>query len=122
MKKFVEALKTLGEINRLRILKLLQERPAYVCEIASVLGLSMATVSSHLSRMKQFGLVTDKREGIRIKYCLSEPEDPEVKKLVNFLKSTGENWKIVKEDRKKLEKISVDEVCRKLRLNAQSKP
>ena len=122
MKLFTEALRTLGEKTRMRIFKMLQRRPAYVCEIASVLGLSMATVSSHLSRMKQFGFVTDKREGIRIKYCLSEPEDPEVKKLVYFLKNTGENWKIVKEDRKKLEKISVEKVCRKFEPNAQSKP
>ena len=115
MKKFVEALKTLGEINRLRILKLLQERPAYVCEIASILGLSMATVSSHLSRLKHFGIVKDRREGVKIKYFLIEPEDPEIDTLVQFLKCAGEEWEIVKRDRKKLRKVNLEDVCRRLK-------
>lgn len=115
MKKFVEALKTLGEINRLRILKLLQERPAYVCEIASILGLSMATVSSHLSRLKYFGIVKDRREGIKIKYFLIEPEDPEINALVQFLKCVGEEWEIVKRDREKLKKVNLEDVCSKLK-------
>ncbi len=111
MKKFVEALKTLGEINRLRILKLLQERPAYVCEIASILGLSMATVSSHLSRLKHFGILKDKREGVKIKYYLAEPKDSEIKALIQFLKCMGEEWETVKKDREKLKNVDLKEVC-----------
>ena len=115
MRKFVEALKTLGEINRLRILKLLQERPAYVCEIASILNLSMATVSSHLSRLKHFGIVKDKREGAKIKYFLVEPESPEINALVQFLKGVGEEWEVVKKDRNRLKKIKLEDVCKELK-------
>ena len=113
MKKFVETVKSLGEESRLRILKILQERPAYVCEIASILGLSMATVSSHLSRLKYLGIVKDKREGVKIKYFLVEPENSEINALVQFLKSIGEDWKVVREDRKRLRELKLEDVCRK---------
>jgi ArsR family transcriptional regulator len=115
VKKFVEVLKTLGEESRLRILKLLQERPAYVCEIASILDLSMATVSSHLSRLKYFGIVKDKREGVKIKYFLIEPENPEINAFVQFLKGVGEEWEIVKRDRERLKKIKLKDVCKELK-------
>ncbi len=115
MKEFTEILKTLGEKSRLRILKILQERPAYVCEIASILGLSMATVSSHLSRLKHFGIVKDKREGFKIKYFLIEPKNPEIKAFVQFLKDIGEEWDTVKKDREKLEKLKLEDVCKNLK-------
>lgn len=114
MRTFAEALKTVGEPKRLRIVKLLQERPAYVCEISDVLGLSMATVSSHLSRLKHFGIVKDKREGVKIKYSLTEPADSEINALVQFLKQIGNDWEIVKNDREKLKKLRVEDVCSKL--------
>jgi len=113
MKKFAEILKTLGEINRLRILKLLQRRPAYVCEIAAVLELSMATVSSHLSVLKRLGIVKDRKEGVKTKYFLVEPEEAELKELISLLKRTGEGWEIVKKDREKLSKVKLEVVCPK---------
>ncbi|WP_163329102.1 ArsR/SmtB family transcription factor [Desulfurobacterium thermolithotrophum] len=115
MKKFAEVLKTLGEENRLRIFKLLQERPAYVCEIAAVLGLSMGTVSSHLSRLKYLGIVKDEKEGIKIKYSLLEPTEPEIKAFIRFLKEIGEDWEIIKKDRESLKKVKQEDVCKKLK-------
>ncbi len=113
MGRFIEVLKVLGEESRLRIFKILQERPAYVCEIAFILNLSMATVSSHLSRMKQLGIVKDKREGVKIKYSLSKPKNPEIERLVNFLKTVGEDWEIVRKDRERLRRICLNDVCKR---------
>ncbi len=117
MKKFAETMKILGEINRLRIFKLLQSRPAYVCEIAEVLGVSMATVSSHLSVLKRFGIVEDNREGVKIRYSLKEPQEPEVRRLLQLLKELGEDWQIVQKDREKLKLVSMNlqEVCQRQR-------
>jgi ArsR family transcriptional regulator len=111
--RFIEVLKVLGEESRLRIFKILQERPAYVCEIAFILNLSMATVSSHLSRMKQLGIVKDKREGVKIKYSLSKPKNLEIERLVNFLKTVGEDWEIVKKDRERLRRICLNDICKR---------
>ncbi|WP_457569019.1 ArsR/SmtB family transcription factor [Desulfurobacterium sp.] len=114
MREFAEAMKILGEPNRLRIVKMLQERPAYVCEIAQVLGISMATVSTHLSVLKRFHIVEDKREGVKILYSLSSPQNRDIEKLLDFLKEIGENWEVTREDRKHLHSIEdVDEVCSK---------
>ncbi|WP_297445465.1 metalloregulator ArsR/SmtB family transcription factor [Desulfurobacterium sp.] len=114
MREFAEAMKILGEPNRLRIVKMLQERSAYVCEIAQVLGISMATVSTHLSVLKRFHLVEDKREGVKILYSLSSPPNKDVEKLLEFLKDIGEDWEITKRDRKHLNSIhDVDEICSK---------
>ncbi|WP_457568547.1 ArsR/SmtB family transcription factor [Desulfurobacterium sp.] len=114
MREFAEAMKILGEPNRLRIVKMLQERPAYVCEIAKVLGISMATVSTHLSVLKRFHIVEDRREGVKILYSLSHPRNRDIGRLLEFLKGIGEDWEVTIEDRKHLHSIEdVDEICSK---------
>ncbi len=87
--EFAEALKVLGEPTRLKILRLLIERPLYVCEISAVLGLSDPTVSVHLSRLKKFGFVEVKREGRKVLCELGAPPSqllPLFNNLLDYLK------------------------------------
>ena len=110
MEKELEMIKLLSDITRFRIFKMLQHRPAFVCEITYVLGLTMATVSIHLSKLKTFGIVSSEREGNKIKYFLTEPKGD--KKLIfDMFVKLGENWKIVKDDRKQLDSLKIEEVC-----------
>ncbi len=111
MDDFLETVRQLGEPSRFRIFKILQERPAYVCEIAHVLGLKMATISGHLMRLRHAGIIGDKREGNKILYFLIEPKTEEKKVLVDFLKKVGNNWKQIKEDKAKLKEIKLNDVC-----------
>lgn len=61
--------KNLSDKTRLRVfLFLLSHGETCVCEIAKELGLSQPLTSHHLYHLKVAGLVTDRREGIRVYY------------------------------------------------------
>lgn len=67
----VRCLKALADENRLRILMLLRERELCGFELMGVLDLSQPLVSSHLSVLREAGLVTSRREGKRMRYAIS---------------------------------------------------
>jgi DNA-binding transcriptional ArsR family regulator len=55
--------KTLADVNRLRICRVLANRPATVTELIEAVGLSQPLVSWHLGRLREVGLVTAHRNG-----------------------------------------------------------
>ena len=55
--------KTLADVNRLRICRVLAERPATVTELIDAVGLSQPLVSWHLGKHREVGLVTARRHG-----------------------------------------------------------
>lgn len=70
-----EIFKAVSEPNRVRILLMLLDKPLCVCEITSILKLSTATVSNHLSYLKQIGFVSDRKDGKWINYQIKEDID-----------------------------------------------
>ncbi len=109
--EFVEALKVLSDETRIRILKILEEKPSYLCQITAVLGFSPSTVSTHLSKLKQFGFVKDKREGAKVLFSLSEPESGELRRILSEILNVADSWQVVRKDLEKLKKASLKEVC-----------
>lgn len=59
----------LADPSRLRILRLLAERPRYGQELAAELGVSGATVSHHLSALSKAGILSIERQAHRT-YCV----------------------------------------------------
>ncbi|MDQ4084260.1 MAG: metalloregulator ArsR/SmtB family transcription factor [Actinomycetota bacterium] len=60
-------LKALADPHRLRLLSLLMAAPdgeACTCDLTDPLGLSQPTVSHHLKKLHQVGLVTAERRGV----------------------------------------------------------
>lgn len=57
---------------RLKIILILKEEPACVCELAERLGGKQPLVSQHLSILRDSGLVSTKRIGNKIQYFLSD--------------------------------------------------
>ena len=70
MKKIIEALKALGEENRIEIIRMLCEEEMCVCELIEKLHLSQSAVSHHVKILKQAGLINDRRRGQWIFYSL----------------------------------------------------
>ncbi|MGA2503617.1 MAG: metalloregulator ArsR/SmtB family transcription factor [Anaerolineales bacterium] len=64
--------KALADANRLKIVGLLAQRPYSGEELAALLGLKASTVSHHLSRLSQVGLVSARAEGYYNVYRLEE--------------------------------------------------
>lgn len=61
--------RALGHPIRLEILEtLLAEGEVCVCHLESRLGLRQAYLSQHLARLRQAGLVVDRREGLNVFY------------------------------------------------------
>ncbi len=64
--------------TRLRILHLLGETGELcVCDLATILEMTPAAVSQHLSRLRSGRMVGSRRDGMTIYYRLAETVDPE---------------------------------------------
>lgn len=64
----------LGDATRLRLLVLLEDQELTVAEIIQVTGLTQSRVSSHLARLREAGLLRDRRLGANAYYSLN-PEN-----------------------------------------------
>jgi ArsR family transcriptional regulator len=61
--------RAIGHPVRLEILEaLLEDGEACVCHLEARLGLRQAYLSQHLARLRQVGLVIDRREGLNVFY------------------------------------------------------
>ncbi len=63
-------LKIIAEPNRLKILCILQKKDLCVCEIWQNLNLPQNLISHHLKVLKNFKLITSKKEGTKVVYSL----------------------------------------------------
>ena len=63
-----EFFKALSDDNRRRILKMLEDKPLCVSEIAKSFRVSQPTTSHHLDILKRAGLVGSERRGQKIYY------------------------------------------------------
>jgi ubiquinone/menaquinone biosynthesis C-methylase UbiE/DNA-binding HxlR family transcriptional regulator len=67
----VKMLRVVADPNRLRILLLLKAEELSVAELQEVLVMGQSTISTHLSQLKQAGLVEDRRIGKNSLYRLT---------------------------------------------------
>ncbi|MCG2887939.1 MAG: winged helix-turn-helix domain-containing protein [Sulfolobales archaeon] len=69
--KLEEMLNSEGQSTRIRILKLLLEKPRTPYEISKLTGLNYSTVRYHLDLMQRFGLVKANKNG-KILYTITK--------------------------------------------------
>jgi ArsR family transcriptional regulator len=63
MPSILKTLRVVADPNRLRILLLLRAEELSVAELQEILTMGQSTISTHLSQLKQAGLVEDRRTG-----------------------------------------------------------
>jgi DNA-binding transcriptional ArsR family regulator len=68
-----EVFKAMGHPLRLGIIEFLQQGEMCVCDIVTHVGTEISNVSKHLSVLKKAGIVTDRRDGLKIMYSLTMP-------------------------------------------------
>jgi len=86
-KQATEFLKIISEKNRLKILCILQDNEKCVCEIWQFLNLPQNLVSHHLKVLKDFGLITSKKDSLKVFYKINKKTLAKHSKLLNnFLK------------------------------------
>jgi ArsR family transcriptional regulator len=74
MASIIKILRVLADPNRLRILLLLAAEELSVAELQEILTMGQSTISTHLSQLKQAGLVEDRRTGKSSLYKLKAVE------------------------------------------------
>jgi len=74
----VETLSLLGDESRLRLCALLRERELCVSDLVHATGISQSRVSTHLGRLREAGLVRDRRQGAQSFYTLALATLPDV--------------------------------------------
>jgi ubiquinone/menaquinone biosynthesis C-methylase UbiE/DNA-binding HxlR family transcriptional regulator len=82
MASIVKILRVVADPNRLRILLLLRSEELSVAELQEILVMGQSTISTHLSQLKQAGLVEDRRTGKNNLYRMLEA-DPILPELLN---------------------------------------
>ncbi|MHB9003487.1 MAG: ArsR/SmtB family transcription factor [Coriobacteriia bacterium] len=83
----LEALKSLADEKRLRIVVLLADGERCVCDLASTLGESDALISHHVKQLREAGLIRTRRVG-RWLHCSLEPSAFQV--LATHLSQIGD--------------------------------
>ncbi len=74
-------LKIVSENSRLQILCILQSNEHCVCELIEEIKLSQSLISHHLKDLKDYGLVSDRKDGKWVYYSLTD----EGKRITNLL-------------------------------------
>ena len=72
MKDFLKVMKALSDPNRVKILKLLQQKMMCVCELQGALQISQPSVSKHLKLLEEAGLVDHEKDGLWVNYYLAD--------------------------------------------------
>lgn len=84
----VEFLKVVAEENRMKILCILRSGEKCVCDIWQFLDIPQNLTSHHLKVLKDFGLVDDRKDGLRVYYSINKKEVNKYNSLLNkFLQS-----------------------------------
>lgn len=69
--KIASVLKIVSEESRLKILCILRRGQHCVCELMKHVDLSQSLISHHLKDLKDAGIVTDNKQGLRVYYSLT---------------------------------------------------
>lgn len=91
MSSTLKTLRILSDPTRIRILHLLRAEELSVVELQDILGMGQSRISTHLSQLRQAGLVVDRRVGKNSIYAFdSEVDDIEGTLLAILDKAAGE--------------------------------
>jgi ArsR family transcriptional regulator len=102
--------KIFADKNRLRILTLLQQRKMCVCELAFVLQVTQPSISRHLKKMKESGLIGDEQDGFWTNYFLKK-NFKVASDIVCCIKALLKNDSVIKRDLDRLKKVDRTKVC-----------
>ena len=114
MKPFLKVMKALSDPNRVKIIKLLQQKRMCVCELRGALKIAQPTVSKHLKILEDAGLVGFQKDGLWVNYFLTDGgNSPYAACLLGNLKHWLEDDPEIAELVKKVPFLNREDLCRK---------
>jgi DNA-binding transcriptional ArsR family regulator len=106
MNDVLTPLKAVSEEIRIRILLLLAEQEACVCELMAVFNMAQSKLSHHLITLRDAGLLHDDRRGRWNYYRVDvHAMQPARRELLASLSRWLEDDTVIEKDRKKLEAV-----------------
>jgi len=103
MASIVKTLRAAADSNRLRLLLLLEAEELSVAELQEILAMGQSTISTHLSQLKQAGLVEDRRTGKNNLYRLTASSQGEI--LPGLLKQAQQEISEAEQDRAAMARV-----------------
>ncbi|MEG0448854.1 MAG: metalloregulator ArsR/SmtB family transcription factor [Lysinibacillus sp.] len=67
-------LKAVADLNRLKLLACMKQGEVCVCDFVDVLGISQPAVSQHLRKLKEAGIITERKVGTWKHYRIMEEQ------------------------------------------------
>jgi ArsR family transcriptional regulator, arsenate/arsenite/antimonite-responsive transcriptional repressor len=114
MKEMVKIFKAVADPNRIRILKMLQQKKMCVCELSAVLGITQPSVSRHLSMLRDAGLVRDERDSQWINYELcGEKINKYAPVIMNHIRTWINKDPRISRDASMLKTLNREKLCKK---------
>lgn len=78
-------LKALAQPTRLKIIELLRDGERCVCEIFPAISEEQSNTSRHLNMMLVSGILSRRKEGLKIFYAIKHPEVLEIVDIVTLI-------------------------------------
>jgi ArsR family transcriptional regulator len=100
-----DLLRLLGDPSRVRLLSLLSHEELTVAELTSVTQLAQSRVSTHLGKLRDAGIVRDRREGASSFYALSGAAMPEEARKASAFVLESTSDPVIAQDRERLREI-----------------
>lgn len=99
MEKAAMILKLLGDKTRLTMVKILEIHDCCVCEFVEIFKASQPSISQHLRKLKDIGLVKEERKGQWIFYSINKTNEyyPFVQQIIDQLPSQDQRLKELEE-------------------------
>ena len=99
-------------MNRVRILKLLQQKKMCVCELHYILEITQPAISKHLKKLQKAGLIKSEQDGLWKNYfCVRK--GTYAKTLLELLDQWLNDDSIIVADRDKAQMANREAICHK---------
>ena len=95
-------LRVLSDATRVRLLALLEHGELTVAELSAITGLAQPRVSTHLAKLKDAGLVRDRRSGVSAYYRFAAEEMDQAQRALWKALAEGAEDPLLTEDAKRL--------------------
>jgi ArsR family transcriptional regulator, arsenate/arsenite/antimonite-responsive transcriptional repressor len=114
MNDFITVMKAVSDPNRVKLLKILQEKVMCVCEIQAALGIAQPTVSKHLKVLEKAGLVSSTKDGLWVNYHLTDGRrSPYAASLLGNMRHWLEEDPAIRGIKASLASIRREEICKR---------
>ena len=104
----VELFKTLGDVNRLRLINILMDEELCVCEIEVLLQMTQSNASRHLKKLRDQKIILSSKDAQWIHYRVNNQFIEANEDLFKFLKSKFDSGDIFESDLERMRKYRIN--------------